>query len=134
MLRDATKYPQPDMFDAFRFADPSLLGRDSSLQPEGSTKFTDINEKWHVWGTGKLTWYVHIIRSGRRAVIHALANFTNSPGRFFVSYVMKHVMYHILENYEPEMEQQRQKYTVNWRTLTLPGPGVKANFKRRVDT
>jgi hypothetical protein len=56
MLHDPTKYPQPDLFDGFRFADPGLLGRDSSIQPEGPTKFTDINEKWHVWGTGKLTW------------------------------------------------------------------------------
>ncbi|OAQ59556.1 cytochrome P450 [Pochonia chlamydosporia 170] len=110
MLRDPTKYPEPDMFDGFRFADPSLLGRGASTQPEGPSNFTDINEKWHVWGTGKLT----------------------CPGRFFVSYVMKHVMYHILENFEPEMEQKNRKYTVNWRTLTLPGPGVKANFHARV--
>lgn len=54
-----------------------------------------------------------------------------SPGRFFVSYVMKHVMYHILETYDAEMMEKNRKYTVNWRTLTLPAPGVKAVFKSR---
>lgn len=44
---------------------------------------------------------------------------------------MKHVMYYILDNYELEMEKDG-KHTVHWRTLTLPGPGVKARFKARV--
>ncbi|KXX76907.1 Ent-kaurene oxidase [Madurella mycetomatis] len=109
MLRDPTKYPQPDVFDGFRFADPKIVGRESSIQAEGPSKFTDISETWHVWGTGKLT----------------------CPGRFFVSYVMKHVMYHILDTYDPEMAEKNRKYTINWRTLTLPGLGVKANFKLR---
>ncbi|KAK4197156.1 Ent-kaurene oxidase [Triangularia verruculosa] len=110
MLRDETKYPRPDLFDGFRFADPAVVGRESSVvQPEGPSKFTDISETWHVWGTGKLT----------------------CPGRFFVSYVMKHVMYHILDTCEPEMAEKRRKYTINWRTLTLPGPGVKATFNER---
>ncbi|KAI4865980.1 cytochrome P450 [Hypoxylon rubiginosum] len=109
MLRDASKYPQPEVFDAFRFVDPTKLGRDHSVQPEGPSKFTDVSETWHVWGTGKLT----------------------CPGRFFVSYVMKHVMYHILENYEVDMVQKNQGYRMNWRTLTLPGLGVKAKFELR---
>ncbi|RYP10558.1 hypothetical protein DL765_008062 [Monosporascus sp. GIB2] len=91
-------------------SDPKRLGRESSIQPEGPSKFTDVSETWHVWGTGKLT----------------------CPGRFFVSYAMKHVMCHILENYDPEMVEAHGKHTINWRTLTLPGLGVKANFKARV--
>ncbi len=42
---------------------------------------------------------------------------------------MKQVMYCILENYDPEMVERNRRYTVNWRTLTLPGPGVKANLQ-----
>ncbi|KAI1657940.1 cytochrome P450 [Daldinia decipiens] len=109
MLQDASKYPQPEVFDGFRFASPKLTGREHSRQPEGPSNFTDVSETWHVWGTGKLT----------------------CPGRFFVSYVMKHVIYHILDVYDPEMVEKNRKYTINWRTLTLPAPGVKANFKAR---
>ncbi|ROT37819.1 cytochrome P450 [Sodiomyces alkalinus F11] len=111
MLRDASMYPQPDVFDGFRFVDPKILRGlgQKSTQPEGPSKFTDVSETWHVWGTGKLT----------------------CPGRFFVSYVMKHVMYHILDNYDLEMDTNR-KNTVHWRTLTLPSPGVKAKLTARV--
>jgi hypothetical protein len=49
----------------------------------------------------------------------------NSPGRFFVSYVMKHVFWYILENYEPSMMDAQGKKTFGWRTLTIPRPGVE---------
>jgi hypothetical protein len=48
-----------------------------------------------------------------------------SPGRFFVSYVMKHVFMYILENHEPSMVDAQGKKTFNWRTLTIPKPGVE---------
>lgn len=62
MLRDPSMYPQPDVFDGFRFVDQEILERlgKTSIQPEGPSKFTDVSETWHVWGTGKLTWYVNI--------------------------------------------------------------------------
>ncbi|KAF2488553.1 cytochrome P450, partial [Lophium mytilinum] len=109
MLRDASYYPQPDTFNGFRFASPELVGGAPSIQPEGPSKFTDISDTWQVWGTGRIT----------------------CPGRYFVSYVMKHIMVHILENYEPEMVQKTGKHTLDWRTLTLPRPGVKVDFKPR---
>ncbi|KAH8722687.1 cytochrome P450 [Phaeosphaeriaceae sp. PMI808] len=109
MLRDSRLYPRPDEFDGFRFADSSQVDRVSNAQPEGPSKFTDINEKWQVWGTGKIT----------------------CPGRFFVSYVMKHVLFYVLENYEPSMENAEAKHTLTWRTLTLPKPGVKVSFRQR---
>jgi hypothetical protein len=50
MLRDKAAFPNPDVFDGFRFA------KLHSKQLEGPTKFTDVNEEWQVWGVGKLTW------------------------------------------------------------------------------
>lgn len=61
IMRDPSKFPQPDVFDAFRFVDPRLLGKESSRQPDGPSKFTDVSDSWFTWGTGKLTWYAHII-------------------------------------------------------------------------
>ena len=109
MLRDSSLYPCPDKFDGFRFADPSHIERIAVTQPEGPSKFTDINEKWQVWGTGKIT----------------------CPGRFFVSYVMKQVFFYMLENYNVSMEDAGAKHTLTWRTLTLPRPGVKVTLHRR---
>ncbi|OCL06345.1 cytochrome P450 [Glonium stellatum] len=109
MLKDDTLYPQPDEFNGFRFADPKLFGETKSVQPEGPSKFTDVLDNWQVWGTGKMT----------------------CPGRFFVSYVMKHIMLHILENYDPGLVNEKAPNTITWRSLTLPRPGVKINFRPR---
>ncbi|KAK8085466.1 hypothetical protein PG997_006737 [Apiospora hydei] len=109
MLRDASMYPHPDVFDPFRFIDSKLRRGTTCIQPDGPSKFTDVSDTWHVWGTGKLT----------------------CPGRFFVSFTMKHTLHYILENYDLEMAQKNRKNTINWRTLTLPALGVKANFKAR---
>lgn len=109
MLHDSRLYPCPNKFDGFRFADPKHAERASTIQPEGPSKFTDINEKWQVWGTGKIT----------------------CPGRFFVSYVMKHVFFYMLDNYDVSMEDAKAKHTLTWRTLTLPRPGVEVTLDRR---
>jgi len=45
---------------------------------------------------------------------------------------MKHIMVHIIKNYEPEMVDKVSIPTLNWRTWTLPKPGVKVDFKPRV--
>ncbi|KAJ8063629.1 hypothetical protein OCU04_007497 [Sclerotinia nivalis] len=110
MLSDAENYPQPDVFGGFRFADPKIFGKEQSIQPEGPSKFTDISDKWQVWGTGKIL----------------------CPGRFFVGFAMKHIMAHIINNYEPELVDKNSKPTMNWRTWTLPKPSVKINFQPRV--
>ena len=109
MLQDSSYYPRPNQFDGFRFADPKYTEAEESIQPEGPTKFTDISEKYQVWGTGKIT----------------------CPGRFFVSFVMKNVFFYMLENYEPSMESKGEKHTLTWRTLSLPRPGINVTFSER---
>jgi cytochrome P450 len=59
MLRDERLYPQPDEFNGFRYTSKLMQDETNTVrQPEGPSKFTDINEKWQVWGVGKITWYV----------------------------------------------------------------------------
>jgi cytochrome P450 len=51
-------YPEPRLFYGFRFVDPSLLDNDGKLkvsQPRPS-KLTDVDNTWHVWGTGRMAW------------------------------------------------------------------------------
>lgn len=111
MLQDNSLYPKSKVFDGFRFADPKYTEATDCVQPEGPSKFTDVSEKYQIWGTGKIT----------------------CPGRFFVSYVMKQVFFHILENYEPSMEGKGEKHTFAWRTLSLPRPGIEVTFAERSD-
>lgn len=61
MLHDSQLYPDPMAFHGFRFAEleekkpkePFSI----SQQPKGSSKLSDVSNKWHVWGSGKITWY-----------------------------------------------------------------------------
>lgn len=61
MLHDNQLYPDPMAFHGFRFAEEEKMMPEPpfsfSQQPEGSSKLTDVSNKWHVWGSGKITWY-----------------------------------------------------------------------------
>lgn len=61
MLHDSQLYPDPMAFHGFRFAEEEKPKPFSSFsQPEGSSKLSDVSNKWHVWGSGKITWYGRI--------------------------------------------------------------------------
>jgi cytochrome P450 len=53
-------YPQATEFNGFRFADTTAIDTSVSekfgfIQPNPS-KLTDVNDSWHVWGTGRMAW------------------------------------------------------------------------------
>ena len=45
MMRDPQHYMNPEVFDAFRFANAPT-----------KTRFTDTGDSWMIWGTGNTTW------------------------------------------------------------------------------
>ena len=59
-------YPEPNKFRPFRFVEPEQLPADlpensRPAQPNKASIFTDVNladGSWHVWGTGRMAWYV----------------------------------------------------------------------------
>lgn len=64
MLHDSQLYPEPMTFHGFRFAEEKKPEPFFFSQPEGPSKLTDLSNKWHVWGTGRMTWYGnHFLRS-----------------------------------------------------------------------
>ena len=55
-------YPDPLEFNGFRFVSPADIdnaaGNFKLLQAK-SSKLTDVDETFHVWGTGRMAWYVY---------------------------------------------------------------------------
>lgn len=65
-MQSPEHYPEPTTFRGFRFADlkpQSQFGNAPELdfrQPVPS-KLTDADYTWHVWGTGRMVWYVEAV-------------------------------------------------------------------------
>lgn len=50
ILHDSQLYPDPMAFHGFRFAEEEKKAEPFSFsQPEGSSKLSDVSNKWHVW-------------------------------------------------------------------------------------
>ncbi|KAI0396783.1 cytochrome P450 [Xylariaceae sp. FL0594] len=59
IMQNATFYPDPLTFNGFRYANPDSLnnfeGKFRFVQPTPS-KLTDVDNTFHVWGTGRMAW------------------------------------------------------------------------------
>lgn len=65
IMQERTHYPHPLEFNGFRFVDPAILNADlkaaainNVMQPDGPSKLVDPATHFHVWGTGRIMWYV----------------------------------------------------------------------------
>jgi len=67
LMQNPEHYPEPLKFNGFRFADPEILkkaadaGFGRKTMQKCPSKLTDVNDRdcsWHVWGTGRMAWYV----------------------------------------------------------------------------
>ena len=63
IMHSENHYPEPMEFHGFRFAEKKfvnhVLDRGVS-QPNGPSKLTDVDDTWHVWGIGRITWCVDL--------------------------------------------------------------------------
>jgi hypothetical protein len=60
IMQDARYYPSPLEFSGFRFVEEKVLsGHDlsSMVRQERSSRLIDANDTYHVWGTGRMSWY-----------------------------------------------------------------------------
>lgn len=56
-------YPAPQDFNGFRFASPEAVIEATTTSPfkvpqPKPSKLTDADDTFHVWGTGRMAWYV----------------------------------------------------------------------------
>lgn len=63
MLHDETRFKEPSQFLGFRFVDNQVLAALTnsdfgSLESQKPSLLTDVDKNWHVWGTGRMAWYV----------------------------------------------------------------------------
>ncbi|PLB46222.1 cytochrome P450, partial [Aspergillus steynii IBT 23096] len=108
IMLDPTNYPEPSQFSGFRFADPGLLHGSYPLQPQPS-KLTDVDEKWQMWGTGRMT----------------------CPGRFYAAAVMKAILAQIILGYKCRLVDPTAPRSFAWRSTTVPRKSTRVAFEPR---
>ncbi|KAI1375702.1 cytochrome P450 [Hypoxylon crocopeplum] len=104
IMQSPEYYPSPLEFNGFRFVSLAQLDAATSsqtgtkfVQPEPS-KLVDVNNAWHVWGTGRMA----------------------CPGRYYATAVMKVIMAQIVLNYDCELVDANASRWFTWRSSMLP--------------
>ncbi|KAI0200207.1 cytochrome P450 [Astrocystis sublimbata] len=115
MMQSSEHYPQPLEFNGFRFASRDDIAAASgavsdfkSIQPKPS-KLVDVNESWHVWGTGRMA----------------------CPGRYYAVAVMKVIIGQIIMNYDCELVNPEAPRWFTWRSSMLPKKDTTVVFTPR---
>ncbi|KAF2463764.1 cytochrome P450 [Lindgomyces ingoldianus] len=101
LMHDPHHYPEPNSFKAARFV-PKTAN-------DGQQKFTEISEKYPVWGYGSLA----------------------CPGRFYASLVMKLIVSQILLQYNIRLENEKARTKWCWESFTMPYESTRIAFQER---
>ncbi|KAI0019487.1 cytochrome P450 [Xylariomycetidae sp. FL0641] len=110
IMQSEHHYPEPSVFNGFRFADQKALEQLDRPplkphQPQPS-KLTDVNPWFSMWGTGRMA----------------------CPGRFYATAFMKVILGHIILNYECHLVEPDKKRWQTWRSATMPLENTKVIF------
>ncbi|RYP11200.1 hypothetical protein DL765_007853 [Monosporascus sp. GIB2] len=114
IMQNPEFYPDPLVFNGFRFADPAILEETAkghfSVSQTQPSKLTDVGNTFHVWGTGRMA----------------------CPGRFYAAAIMKVIMGQVILNYDCEMvkKDDSQRY-IEWRSTILPKSDTVVIFTPR---
>ncbi|KAL1594818.1 hypothetical protein SLS59_008631 [Nothophoma quercina] len=100
-MHDSNHYPSPNEFRPRRFIDTE--------SPLRGAKFTEVSEKFPVWGYGSLA----------------------CPGRFHASIVMKLVIAHIVMRYRMRLEDEKAKTLWSWETFIMPYESTRFTLEER---
>ncbi|KAI9640836.1 hypothetical protein NHQ30_010677 [Ciborinia camelliae] len=101
LMHEPESYPDPYTFNGQRFV--------SCTSDMKGTKFTDISEKFPVWGYGSLA----------------------CPGRFHASLVMKLVIAHLVSNFDMRLENEKENVRWMWETFTMPYEKTRILMRER---
>lgn len=101
MMHNEKDYPRPNDFQPRRFVDTD--------SPVRGTKFTEVSEKFPVWGFGSLA----------------------CPGRFHASIVLKLIISHFVMRYDLSLENEKERTLWSWETFTMPYESTRFILKER---
>jgi hypothetical protein len=119
---DEEIYPNPTVFDPFRFS--NLV-----MQESQSTKLrmTTPDPRYLTWGQGRHAW--HDISPS--TCIHLTLSL--SPGRFFAVNELKAMLAHVAITYDVKFKNERVRPPNEWLSLTcLPNQNAEVMFRRRI--
>jgi cytochrome P450 len=110
IMQNPEFYPSPLEFNGFRFADPAILNNEGGVFKFPQTKpskLTDVDDTFHVWGTGRMA----------------------CPGRYYASAIMKVIMGQLILQYDCELLHGKGNRFLEWRSTILPKSNIKVAFR-----
>ena len=106
IMRDSTRYSSPEAFNPCRFMA-------ASPTTDAVTRYTDLNWDYTFWGSPHLP----------------------CPGRWYASHAMKHVLVHLLTNYDIDLAGPKGKSKwFTWTTAIVPRSNIHIIASRRAGT
>lgn len=124
ILSDEAFYPNADCFQADRF----VTSKDTRSNYNGVRRFTFPDLSFPFWGSTKQSWLVLVIHKHSRLNLSA-NNPRHSPGRFYVSMVVKMVLMTILSEYEIESVDESVKSTWTFGPHMLPSSSLRIRMR-----
>jgi cytochrome P450 len=103
IMRDPERYQNPDNFDPYRYI-PEKTGADTA-----TTKYTDVNWNYTFWGSPR----------------------KSCPGKWYASFALKHILVHILTNYDIELVRPDAPRHHIWTTAIVPRSDIYMNLRLR---
>ena len=123
ILHDEEHYPNPDVFDPWRFSNIRDEDGEGVKHQLVATALDYVP-----FGHGKHAWCVQF--RGTYDVLMLTSNV--SPGRFFASSELKTILAHIILNYDMKLEREKLR-PQNWYNafVVVPSPTARVLFKKR---
>ncbi|KAI1447079.1 cytochrome P450 [Annulohypoxylon stygium] len=113
MMRDPSRYSNPEAFDGFRFAHANASlseGQLTSRIPDREpSSLTTTNMEWPIWGLGN----------------------TACPGRFYASLILKLIIIQIVTEWDCMMPDISAPRTMVWRSSVVPLERTVVMFRKR---
>ncbi|KAI9660584.1 MAG: hypothetical protein M1821_009936 [Bathelium mastoideum] len=109
IMHDAETYPDPNVFDGYRFARKATATKDGQENKVNGTSFADSTKEFPIWGYGSKA----------------------CPGRWHASFVIKLALVNLIERYDFRLEGEPSTYKWFWETFQMPYESSRVLMKRR---
>src|SRR4051812_33829766 len=120
VMKNGDLFPDPESFRPERYLP-------AQKKSQATEKFTDVNYSYPYWGSPRKAWSVSFCLDddyfGELKVF--------SPGRWYVSSVLKQAMVHLYMNYDFRLADKNAPKTFFWTTAIVPRLRTQILLKRR---